>query len=199
MLINFDKTEPIKRYFWMASTVVPRPIAWVLTEGEVLNIAPFSFFTPLSSSPATVMVSIGHREDGTPKDTLRNLRETKKCVICIVDEGHFEAMHLSSKGLRADESEIDAFDIDTQSVLEDFPPMPKGIKVAMFGEYLQEVDIKDSITIPVIIEIKHLYVDEGIISNPEKMILEFDAIARVGRSYRELGDKLEAPDMGTGS
>ena len=36
--------------------------------------------------------------------------------------------------------------------LEDFPPMIKGIKAAFFCEYLQEVDLKGSKTIPVIIE-----------------------------------------------
>jgi len=195
MLIDFDKIEALQRYFLMANTVVPRPIAWVLTEGEVLNIAPFSFFTPVSSEPATVMISIGHRDNGIPKDTLRNLRESKKCVICIVDEDHFASMHLSSKGLEPNQSELDAFDIPTQTVLDDFPPMPKGIKVALFGEYLQEVDLKGSKTIPVIVEVKHLYIDDVIISDTEKISLEFYAIARVGRSYRRLGDKLTAPEI----
>ncbi|MGC9351076.1 MAG: flavin reductase family protein, partial [Sulfurovum sp.] len=99
MLIDFKGKTPTERYLLMANTVVPRPIAWIATQGEVLNLAPFSFFTPLSSEPPTMIVSIGHRSDGTPKDTLRNLRDTKKCVITIVDETHFEAMHFSSKEL----------------------------------------------------------------------------------------------------
>jgi flavin reductase (DIM6/NTAB) family NADH-FMN oxidoreductase RutF len=179
----------------MANCVIPRPIAWIVTQGEVLNIAPFSYFTPLSSQPATLIVSIGHRPDGTPKDTLRNLREHKKGVICIVDEAHFEAMHLSSKGLDASQSELEVFDIPTQSVLEDFPPMPEGIKVAFFCEYLQEVDLKGSKTIPVILEIKHLYLDNEIISDEEKIILEFSSIGRVGRGYASLNKNIQAPEI----
>lgn len=46
-----------------------------------------------------MIVSIGHKSDGSEKDTLKNLRETKKCTICMVDEAHLEAMHFSSKEL----------------------------------------------------------------------------------------------------
>lgn len=195
MLIDFEEKSPSERYHLMANSVIPRPIAWILTESEVLNIAPFSYFTPLSSEPATLMVSIGHRADGSPKDTLRNIREHKKCVVCIVDESHFEAMHLSSKGLDASQSELETFDIPVQKCIETFPPMPKGIKVAFFCEYLQEVDLKGSKTIPLILEIKHLWLDDEIISDQEKISFELSSIARVGREYATLKKNLQTPEI----
>ena len=195
MLIDFQEKTPSERYHLMANSVIPRPIAWVLTEGEVLNIAPFSYFTPLSSEPATLMVSIGHRPDGTPKDTLRNLRESKKCVVCIVDRDHFEAMHLSSKGLDASQSELEVFDIPVRKCVDGFPPMPEGIKVAFFCHYLQEVDLKGSKTIPLILEIKHLYIDNKIITDKEKISLEFSAIARMGREYANLNKNISTPTI----
>ena len=198
MLINFQERSPTQRYHLMSNVIVPRPIAWVVTEGEVngavvTNIAPFSYFTALSSDPATVLISIGHRPGGTPKDTLRNLRESKKCVICIVDAAHFEPMHLSAEGLDPSQSELEHLDIPTEQILEGYPPVPAGIKAAMFGSYLQEVDLTGSKTIPVIIEIAHLYVDESIITDPEKMKLSLDAVARMGGVYRKLGENLAAP------
>ena len=78
MLIDFQEKTAPERYHLMASAVIPRPIAWIATEGEVLNIAPFSYFTPLSSEPATLIVSIGHRPDGTPKDTISGIKRIKK-------------------------------------------------------------------------------------------------------------------------
>ena len=195
MIIDFKEKSASKRYHLMASSVIPRPIAWIVTQGEVLNIAPFSYFTPLSSEPATLIVSIGHKADGSPKDTLRNLRESKKCAVCIVDEEHFEAMHLSSKSLDAAQSELEVFNIPTQDVIKGFPPMPKGIKIAFFCEYLQEVDLKGSKTIPVIVEIKHLYLDEKIISDTEKLSLTFSSIARVGRGYAKLNESIIAPEI----
>jgi flavin reductase (DIM6/NTAB) family NADH-FMN oxidoreductase RutF len=195
MIIDFKEKTASERYHLMASAIIPRPIAWIATEGEVLNIAPFSYFTPLSSEPATLIVSIGHRADGSPKDTLRNLRESRKCVVCIVDEDHFEAMHLSSKDLDASQSELEIFDIPTQKQIEGFPPIPEGIKIAFFCEYLQEVDLKGSKTIPVIVEIKHLYLDNMIISDKEKISLEFSSIGRVGREYATLNKNITAPDI----
>ncbi len=195
MLINFQGKTPPERYQLMSSAVIPRPIAWIATQGEVLNIAPFSYFTPLSSEPATLIVSIGHKADGSPKDTLRNLRKSKKCVICIVDEDHFETMHFSSKSLDAAQSEIEVFNIPTQNVIEGFPPMPEGIKVAFFCQYLQEVDLKGSKTIPVIVEIKHLYLNDEIITDKEKIRLKFSSIARVGRSYAKLDENITAPKI----
>ena len=195
MLIDFKDRVLNEKYNFMAQLIIPRPIAWIVTEGEVLNIAPFSYFTGLSSNPPTMIVSIGHRPDGSPKDTLRNLREYKKCVVCMVDEPHLEAMHCSSKGLEADQSEVEVFDIVTQKVFDNFPPMVEDVKAAFFCEYLQEVDLKGSKTIPVIIEIKHLYIDESIITDKEKMSLELDAIARIGKSYAKLGAKISPPVM----
>lgn len=195
MLIDFKEKTPTERYLLMANTVIPRPVAWIATQGEVLNLAPFSYFTPLSSEPPTMIVAIGHRPDGTPKDTLRNLRKEKKCVISIVDKEHFEAMHLSSKPLDATQSEAETFNISTKKVIEGYPAMPDGIKVAFFCEYLQEVDLKGSKTIPVIVEIKYLYLDDRIIADKEKIKVTFEAIARVGREYASLKEDLIPPTI----
>jgi len=113
--------------------------------------------------------------------------------MCYLDDEHFEAMHLSSKSLEENESELEVFKIETEKIFEDFPPMPKNIKIAYFCEYLQEVDLKNSKTIPTIVEIKHLYINDEIISDKEKLSFEVDAIARVGRGYARLGDEVLAP------
>ena len=106
MLIDYKDQELTQKYQLMAQTIIPRPIAWIVTEDKdgIINVAPFSYFIGLSSQPPTVLVSIGHKADGTPKDTLQNIRETKKCTICMVDEAHLEMMHFSSKGLPHKES-----------------------------------------------------------------------------------------------
>jgi flavin reductase (DIM6/NTAB) family NADH-FMN oxidoreductase RutF len=195
MLIDFKEKTPTERYFIMANTIIPRPIAWIATQGEVLNLAPFSYFTPLSSEPPTMVISIGHRSDGTPKDTLRNLREEKRCSISIIDHDHFEAMHLSSKPLDEKQGEAEYFDIATKEVIAGYPNIPEGIKVAFFCEYLQEIELKGSKTIPVIVEIKHLYLDDQIITDREKMKVTFEAVARTGRGYASLKEDLLPPTI----
>jgi len=190
MLVDFQSTPPTERYHLMTDIVTPRPIAWVVTEGEVTNIAPFSYFTPISSNPPTVIISIGHRAEGTPKDTLRNLRTTKRCTICILEEEHLDPMIESATSLPPEHSEAEAFTIPTTPVLEGYPPIVTGIKAALMGHYLQEVDLKGSKTIPVIIEIDHVYLDETIIRDPARHTLAFDPVARMGGSYRKLGETI---------
>ena len=108
MFVDYDEKALTQRYQLMAQSIIPRPIAWVVTEYDgVLNVAPFSYFMGLSSEPPTMIISIGHKSDGSQKDTLRNLRESKKCTICMVDESLLEKMHFSSKELADDVSEAE--------------------------------------------------------------------------------------------
>ncbi len=187
MLIDFSRETKRQRYHLMSRIVVPRPIAWVVTEGPVRNIAPFSYFTPLSSEPATVLISIGHKADGSPKDTLRNLRENGRCTICMIEEAHLRPMDQSSQPLGEDESELSRFGIPSHSILPDYPPVPTGIKAAMFGTYLQEMDLKGSATVPVVITIEHLFIDAAILTDPQSLALSLDTVARVGDHYTRLG------------
>jgi flavin reductase (DIM6/NTAB) family NADH-FMN oxidoreductase RutF len=137
-----------------------------------------------------LLISIGHKKSGEPKDTLKNLRESKKCVISIVGDEHFEKMHLSASPLDANESEIEAFDIETKTVLDDYPPLPKNIQVAYFCDYLQEVALEGSKTVPTIVQIKHLYINDEIITDPETITFEVESIGRIGKNYAKLGERL---------
>ena len=197
MLINYKDKTLNDRYKLMSQTIIPRPIAWICTEdleGNI-NIAPFSYFTGLSSNPPTMIVSIGHKSDETPKDTLKNLRDSKKCTICMVDEAHLNKMHFSSKELDSSISEAELFGIETKKILEDFPPMVKDIPSAFFCELYQEIELKDSKTVPMIVEIKAQYIDEKIIKDFEKLTIDYEPVARVGKSYALLGKKIEPPKI----
>lgn len=83
-----------ERYQLLTSLVVPRPIGWISSQGRDggANLAPFSFYTALSSSPMLVGVSVGHRNRG-PKDSLRNARESGGFCVNVVGEEQLEAMN----------------------------------------------------------------------------------------------------------
>jgi flavin reductase (DIM6/NTAB) family NADH-FMN oxidoreductase RutF len=193
MIYNIKDLEKTKVYKLMSNLVVPRPIAWISTvsKNSIANLAPFSYFTPLSSSPATMLISIGHKPNGDPKDTLKNLRETKKCTIVIATLSQLQDMHNSSTALNYDISEFEEFNIETKLLNPDYPPIPSRSKVAFFCDYLQEVDLKDSKTIPTIVEVKEIFVDDSLIVDKEQIRVSFDkAIARVGASYFAFGNEL---------
>ncbi len=196
MVVDYNDKELTQKYQLMAQTIIPRPIAWVVTKNDgVTNVAPFSYFMGLSSDPATMMVSVGHKSDGTQKDTLKNIRETKKCTICMVDEDMLEKMHFSSKEMPSSKSEADEFDIALEDIVDGFPPMIKGVKSAFFCEFYQEMELKNSKTIPLVVEIKEQYICDEIIVDKENMILDYEPVARVGKSYALLGKKITPPKI----
>ncbi|MEP6669842.1 MAG: flavin reductase family protein [Chthoniobacter sp.] len=95
MELDLEGQHADRAYAVLASLVTPRPIAWVTTlspEG-VVNAAPFSFFNVLGAEPPIVGFCPGDREDGTPKDTARNVRLTHEFVVNLVDEDLAEAMN----------------------------------------------------------------------------------------------------------
>ena len=183
-----------QNYKLMSQTIIPRPIAWVVTEcNGVVNIAPFSYFIGLSSNPASVLISVGHRVDGTPKDTLANIRETRKCTICMVQERDLKPMHFSSKAIDRELSEAEVFDIDIESVVEGYPPMIQGVPVAYFCDFNQEIDLGGGSTIPLVLNVNEIFVDDESIIDKERISIRFKPVARIGKAYGFLGDDIEVP------
>lgn len=182
MTINFNEMNPLQRYKIMSQTVTPRPIAWIVTEDEgIINVAPFSYFIPLSSEPPTFIVSIGHKKDGTPKDTLHNIRLHKKATICLVQEHHLEKMHLSSASLEKHQSETEHFDIPTSKMIETFPPLVTGSQCAFFCHLNQEVHLQGSKTIPLILEVQHCFVEDSVCDSEFNITLQ--NVGRIGKEY----------------
>jgi len=195
--MKFDLTKDKslnETYKLMAQTIIPRPIAWVVTEDDgIVNIAPFSYFIGLSSDPASVLISVGHKADGSQKDTLRNIRKHGKCTICMVEESDLEKMHYSSKALASSESEADIFAIDTKVEKDNFPPMITSAPVAYFCRLQQEIDLGGGSTIPLVLSVKEIYVDDRIITDKERLTISFDPVARIGKSYAFLGEEITPP------
>ena len=108
MELDLEKEFADRAYPILASLVVPRPIALVTTisaDGKI-NAAPFSFFNVLGANPPIVAFAPGDREDGTPKDTARNVRATHEFVVNLVDEAIAEKMNLCAASLPYGENEL---------------------------------------------------------------------------------------------
>lgn len=98
MQLDFASLTPLDVYRWLASTVTPRPIAWVssVSRDGISNLAPFSFFQVISDAPPTLMVNVNLRDDGSLKDTLRNVQASGELVIQLVSFAQAEAMNASA-------------------------------------------------------------------------------------------------------
>src|SRR4051812_14774901 len=113
MRIDFTSLKSRDAYQLMVSTILPRPIAWVSTisgEGRV-NLAPFSFFQGITSSPPTLMFVPVNARDGSKKDTVRNIEAVPEFVVNLVSFAQAEKMNATAALLPYGESEFETFGI----------------------------------------------------------------------------------------
>lgn len=82
--------------------IAPRPIGWISTidQSGVPNLAPYSFFNALSSSPPILMFS-----SETFKDSARNARDTGEFVFSLATEKLQHEMNKTSDTVPASENE----------------------------------------------------------------------------------------------
>lgn len=103
---NADNLSSKDKKKKLAGTVIPRPIALVMTQSdEVINIAPFSYFNIVSNDPPLLSIAI-QRSNGELKDTSRNILAKQEATVHIVDEDIVKEANKTSATLPADESEL---------------------------------------------------------------------------------------------
>lgn len=106
-IFDLSDSESRDRYKLLTGLVVPRPIGWIGTRREdgSNNLAPFSFFNLVSSSPPTVIFSAGHHPD-RPKDSVELAQERGEFTVNIVSASLAEAMNLTSGRYGAGDDEF---------------------------------------------------------------------------------------------
>lgn len=110
--VTFDPSEnqPMDRQFMLSQLVVPRPIAMVSTRSPdgVANIAPMSYYLPITGDPMLLGVTMGLREDGQLKHTYLNALAGGDFVVNVTGEafrGDIETVAMECPG------DIDEFDL----------------------------------------------------------------------------------------
>ncbi|MEC0174983.1 flavin reductase family protein [Paenibacillus favisporus] len=109
-MISIDPQAQSERdnYKLLIGSIIPRPIAFVTTKSQdgVLNGAPFSYFSIVSSNPPMISLSI-QRSGGGLKDTARNIRDLQEFVVHIVDEQNVRQVNETAAKLPPNHSEIE--------------------------------------------------------------------------------------------
>jgi flavin reductase (DIM6/NTAB) family NADH-FMN oxidoreductase RutF len=137
---HFDLAEMSKAdtYNLLASVILPRPIAWVVSrDGEgVVNAAPFSFFNIVSSDPPMVVIGFSKGADRDAKDSLANIRVRDEFVVNLVPEELAEAMNITATNAPrgTDETQLAGLEL-VKSVVVDVPRIegsPVGLECRLF-------------------------------------------------------------------
>ncbi|PAF48610.1 hypothetical protein BKH43_07795 [Helicobacter sp. 13S00401-1] len=184
MIYDLQSASKLSSYKLLSNTVVPRPIAWVSTVSKngVVNLAPFSFFAPICSSPVIFSLALTMKSSGEEKDTLKNLKDTKLASISLPSFKNAKFMELTSTELDFDKSEASEFGIELFSPLSTFPPIAKSIDVAYFCT-LEDILSFSAGSFSVFLRAKEAYIRDEIFNDNLKF--DLDSIGRVGKGYTD--------------
>ncbi|CAH2760831.1 flavin reductase family protein [Erysipelothrix amsterdamensis] len=193
MKFNTHELSAKERYKLLTGSVVPRPIAWITTRNtdDSINLAPFSFFSLVSTEVPIVSVAI-NRSNGKLKDTSKNLLQTRECVIHIANHEHVEAMNESSMTLSYGESEVSKVNLETQSSTMIDTLSLKDVKIkletVLFSH--QEIENEDGVCTDLfLLKVLHLDIDDSIFMQENQYIdvNKFGPIARLaGNQFAEI-------------
>lgn len=197
-LITLDPkvTGPGTFYKLMIGGIIPRPIAWVSTVSLAgrTNLAPFSFFNGVASNPPSLMFSVARKNDGSFKDTLRNILETREFVVNLASEPQLEVMHATSKEFPYGESEFGACDLKPLPSTVVKPPRVEGSPLQFECRLLNTLDVgtgKGGSTI-VVGEIVQAHILEAAWQNGHVLHDVLRPVARLGGpTYALLGKTLD--------
>lgn len=193
MLLDLQKRSPAEIYFAFTQTIVPRPIAWVLSESAnaTYNLAPFSYFNAIGSAPPVLVTSCGHKRSGEKKDTWRNIEERDHHVIHIASVAQAEALNASAATLDHGDSEVEHLGLPTTDVPGWSLPRLSDAPVAFFCQRyaIHEIGTQGMI----LSQVCALHIDDALVSEQDGR-LKVDAarlnpLARLGGlEYAQLGE-----------
>ena len=201
MIVDFAELSPSRIYFTMTQTLVPRPIAWILSDngnGDY-NLAPFSYFNGVCSDPPLVMLSIGKKPDKSLKDSRANIIERKQFTIHIAHRELAPLVTESSRVLPFGESEQRRLGLELVPFGDHPVPRLSICRVAYACEFYQLIELGPLPQALILARVKAVYIDDAIAEIGEKNRLtvhadKLDPLGRLGgEHYGTLGGVLRVP------
>jgi flavin reductase (DIM6/NTAB) family NADH-FMN oxidoreductase RutF len=177
MLIDLEGMSGAAVYHLMTQVVIPRPIAWVVSDNGAddpsrWNLAPFSYFNAVASTPPMVMFSVGvsgRGTDGPPgvKDTLTNVTARPEHTIALPHRAQLDAVEATSAEVPFGTSEFDLAGLEP--VEWDWSvPMPSGVRAALGCVVDTIVPIADGPQRVVLSRIERVWVDDAVVVEDAK-------------------------------
>jgi flavin reductase (DIM6/NTAB) family NADH-FMN oxidoreductase RutF len=197
MLIDCAKQDPTENYFTLIQAVIPRPIAWVLSDNGngTYNLAPFSFFNVVCANPPILMISVGWKDEKTRKDTWVNIDERSSFVVHLPAVEDVKDVVSSGAALAHGVSELDNLTRTLEKVDGQRLPKLRGSKIAMWCEKYSITELGEDKQAMILGKITHIWLDDSIVDT-SKGRLNIDAkklnpLGRLGGSqYAGLGEIL---------
>ena len=196
-VIRTEAVDGRERYQLLTSLVVPRPIGWVSTRSTdgVPNLAPFSFFSAVASSPMLVSLSIGKR-GGVVEDSLRNILDQRAFCVNVVTEPQLEAMNRTAADLPPDGNEFDFAGLSVAEAETVDAPYVAECPAVLECELYKEVDLGEAGGL-VLGEVKGVRLDPELPVVEGSAFVDSEGLRPVGRlwgsAYSLLGEVRVVP------
>lgn len=186
MLFDFARLSTRERHKILISTVVPRPIAWVVTEDErsELNLAPFSFFNVFAEDPPLVCLGIGIGERGVndSKDTGVNIRRTGEFAVNLVSAEVAEAMVVTGINFHPEVNELKEAGLTTLPSSRIRPPRIAESPVALECERYDIVEMPSGCLI-VIGKVLAVHVRDDAVLDAASCYIDTPKLNLIGRMH----------------
>jgi flavin reductase (DIM6/NTAB) family NADH-FMN oxidoreductase RutF len=173
--MEFDP-EAESMYRWLSGAVVPRPIAWVSTDGPAgRNLAPYSFFNVMCVAPPILAFAPGQTPDGGRKDTLRNIRAREAFVVNLVPVDLAEAMVATAAS--GDGDEFDLAEVGATPGSEVDAPRVTESPVAFECRLHDTLDLGSNTA--TFGEVVRVHADQSVLTDGKMDTEKFDALGRL--------------------
>jgi flavin reductase (DIM6/NTAB) family NADH-FMN oxidoreductase RutF len=198
VIFDMQALPPKERYKLLTATIVPRPIAWVVTldTAGVVNAAPFSFFNVFSQDPPVVGVSIEPPHGGGVKDTAANIAATRQFAVCLVSAANAAAMNVTAIAFAPDVDELAAAGLTPAPSNRIAPPRIAESPVALECELFQTIPIGGHQL--VLGRCLVMHVRDDCVLDPDRHYIDTAKLGLIGRThtlggYVRLTDTFDMP------
>jgi flavin reductase (DIM6/NTAB) family NADH-FMN oxidoreductase RutF len=195
MEVATSDLEPGSAYKLLTACVVPRPIAWItsMTEGGLVNLAPFSCYTIVCTDPPILSVTFGPRPSGR-KDTVRNILRTREFVINIATDGLLRQVHASGEECGPDISEAAALGLKLNSSTDVSCPRIANSPVQMECRLERTIELGARKDLVVFGEVVRFHVRDDLYVNGKIDVHRLSPLARLGGpNYARLSELISMP------
>lgn len=167
--------------------IIPRPIGWISSQDSHgnLNLAPYSYFNAVNDQPPMIMFSSlgSYHEDGGPKDSIKNIKETGEFVINIATYQLREAVNISSATLERMQNEFQHANLETIASKLVKPPRVKKSPIHLECLYYSAIELPNNGTQNnemILGSVIGIHIDEHILTDGMIDIAKLQPIARLG-------------------
>lgn len=171
-------------YKLLASVIMPRPIAWVVSRDRAgsVNAAPFSFFNILSADPPLVAISFSGAADREGKDTYTNIREHNDFVINLVPEELAPEMNITATNAPrgTDETKLAGLDLTPSAIIE--VPRIASSPVGFECRLHQTIDPGGS-SIIVLARVLYAHIRTEAFANLDRLYIDPHKLRLIGRMH----------------